>query len=86
MSEGTNLINRTDEATATISASLASLQQHLGIGTDTIDLAALFRQGKPESCPRSKPLWQINLGPSPDRDLGRRGTLNHPSVIDLHSL
>ena len=54
MSEGTNLINRTDEATATISASLASLQQHLGISTNTIDLAALFRQGEARILPEIK--------------------------------
>jgi predicted PurR-regulated permease PerM len=46
MTEATNLVSRTDEATATISASLASLQRSLGIGTGTVDLAALFRQGE----------------------------------------
>jgi predicted PurR-regulated permease PerM len=45
ITEATNLVNRFDEATATISGSLASLQKSLGISTATIDLAALFRQG-----------------------------------------
>jgi predicted PurR-regulated permease PerM len=54
MSEATNLISRTDEATATISASLASLQGRLGIGTNTIDLAALFRQGEARILPEIK--------------------------------
>jgi predicted PurR-regulated permease PerM len=44
IAEATNLVNRLDEATATISGSLASLQKSLGISTGTIDLAALFRQ------------------------------------------
>jgi predicted PurR-regulated permease PerM len=51
MSEATSLVNRTDEATATISASLASLQASLGISTGTIDLAALFRQGEARVLP-----------------------------------
>src|ERR1035437_678639 len=46
MSEATNLVGRTDEATATISASLASLQKQFGIGTHDVDLAALFREGE----------------------------------------
>ena len=54
MSEATNLVGRTDEATATISASLASLQASLGIGTNTIDLAALFRQGEANILPDIK--------------------------------
>jgi predicted PurR-regulated permease PerM len=51
VSEATNLIGRTDEGTATISASLVSLQRSLGIGTGTIDLAALFRQGESRVLP-----------------------------------
>ena len=54
MSEATNLVSRTDEATATISASLASLQRRLGISTNTIDLAALFRQGEARILPEIK--------------------------------
>ncbi len=46
VSEATNLVSRIDEGTATISGSLASLQSSLGIGTGTIDLAALFRQAE----------------------------------------
>lgn len=51
MTEATNLVSRTDQATATISGSLVSLQQRLGIGTKTIDLAALFRQGEARILP-----------------------------------
>jgi len=54
MSEATNLLGRTDEATATISASLVSLQDRLGISTNTVDLAALFRQGEARILPEIK--------------------------------
>jgi predicted PurR-regulated permease PerM len=54
MSEATNLVGRTDEATATISASLASLQKQLGIGTNSVDLAALFREGESRILPDIK--------------------------------
>jgi len=54
MSEATNLVSRTDEATATISASLSSLQKQLGIGTHDVDLAALFRQGESRILPDIK--------------------------------
>jgi predicted PurR-regulated permease PerM len=54
MSEATNLVGRTDEATATISASLASLQKQFGISTHDIDLAALFRQGESRILPDIK--------------------------------
>jgi predicted PurR-regulated permease PerM len=52
--EATNLVNRTDEATANMSASLASLQRTVGIGTATIDLAALFRQTEARILPDIK--------------------------------
>jgi predicted PurR-regulated permease PerM len=51
ITEATNLVNRLDEGTATISGSLASLQKSLGISTGTIDLAALFRQGEARILP-----------------------------------
>jgi len=54
MSEATNLVGRIDEATATISASLASLQKQFGISTHDIDLAALFRQGESRILPDIK--------------------------------
>jgi predicted PurR-regulated permease PerM len=54
ITEAQNLVNRTDEATATIGGSLASLQRSLGIGTATIDLAALFRQGEARVLPDIK--------------------------------
>jgi predicted PurR-regulated permease PerM len=52
--EATNFVGRIDEGTATISASLASLQRSLGIGTAEIDLAALFRQGEARVLPDLK--------------------------------
>jgi predicted PurR-regulated permease PerM len=54
ITEATNLVNRLDEATATISGSLASLQTSLGISTGTIDLAALFRQTEARILPDIK--------------------------------
>jgi predicted PurR-regulated permease PerM len=54
ITEATNLVNRFDEATATISGSLTSLQSSLGISTGTIDLAALFRQGAARVLPEIK--------------------------------
>jgi predicted PurR-regulated permease PerM len=54
VSEATNLVGRTDEGTATISASLASLQRQFGISTNEIDLAALFRQGEARVLPDIK--------------------------------
>ncbi|HEU6439010.1 MAG TPA: AI-2E family transporter [Terriglobales bacterium] len=54
MSEATNLVGRIDEATATISASLASLQKQFGISTHDIDLAALFREGESRILPDIK--------------------------------
>jgi predicted PurR-regulated permease PerM len=54
ITEATNLVNRLDEATATISGSLASLQKSLGISTGTIDLAALFRQAEARVLPDLK--------------------------------
>ena len=54
MSEVTSLLGRADEGTATISGSLVSLQRTLGIGTDTVDVAALFRQGEAGILPGAK--------------------------------
>lgn len=51
INEASNLVNRLDEGTATISGSLASLQKTLGIGTGTIDLAALFRAAEARILP-----------------------------------
>lgn len=62
MSEATNLINRTDEGTATISASLASLQKSLGVTTNTIDLAAVFRQGEARILPEIKAILADQSG------------------------
>jgi len=54
ITEASNLVNRVDEGTATISGSLASLQKQLGISTTNIDLAALFRQGESRILPDIK--------------------------------
>jgi predicted PurR-regulated permease PerM len=54
VSEGTALVNRTDEAAANISANLASLQKTLGIGTGMIDLAARFRETEARVLPELK--------------------------------
>jgi predicted PurR-regulated permease PerM len=54
ITEATNLVNRFDEATATISGSLASLQKSLGVSTATINLASLFRQGAARVLPDVK--------------------------------
>jgi predicted PurR-regulated permease PerM len=54
VSEATALVNRTDEATATVSNSLASLQKTLGISTGTIDLAARFRDTESRVLPEIK--------------------------------
>ena len=54
ITEASNLVNRVDEGTATISGSLASLQKQLGIGTHDVDLAALFRQGESRILPDIK--------------------------------
>jgi predicted PurR-regulated permease PerM len=54
ITEASNLVNRYDEATATISGSLASLQKSLGLSTATIDLAALFSQGAARILPDIK--------------------------------
>jgi predicted PurR-regulated permease PerM len=51
VSEATALVNRTDEGTATISNSLASLQKTLGISTGTVDLAARFRDTEAKVLP-----------------------------------
>jgi predicted PurR-regulated permease PerM len=60
--EATNLVNRTDEATANMSASLASLQRTVGIGTSTIDLAALFRQAEARILPDIKATLSTQSG------------------------
>ena len=54
ITEASNLVNRLDEGTVTISGSLASLQQTLGISTGTIDLAALFRAAEARILPDIK--------------------------------
>ncbi len=62
ITEATNLANRFDEATATISGSLASLQKSLGVSTATIDLAALFRQGAARVLPDIRTTFETQSG------------------------
>jgi len=83
MSEATNLVGRTDEATATISASLASLQASLGIGTNTIDLAALFRQGEANILPDIKTTLGHESGAIAGTVASTIGTLSITLVLSI---
>jgi predicted PurR-regulated permease PerM len=60
--EATNLISRSDEATATISASLVSLQHQIGLSPQTIDLATLFRQAEGQITPTLKTMVDTQSG------------------------
>jgi predicted PurR-regulated permease PerM len=62
VSQAQSLANRFDEATATISASLASFQAQFGISTSTIDLAALFAQAESRIVPEAKAALIANSG------------------------
>lgn len=83
MTEATNLVNRTDEATATISASLASLQRSLGISTQTIDLAALFRQGEARVLPEIKSTLASQSGAIAGTVASILGTLSITLVLSI---
>jgi predicted PurR-regulated permease PerM len=83
VSEATNLVNRTDEATATISASLASLQRSLRIGTQTIDLAALFRQGEGQVLPDIKNTLANQSGAIAATVVSIVGTLSITLVLSI---
>ena len=83
MTEATNLVNRTDEATATISASLASLQRSLGISTQTIDLAALFRQGEARVLPEIKSTLATQSGAIAGTVASIVGTLSITLVLSI---
>jgi predicted PurR-regulated permease PerM len=83
MSEATNLIGRTDEATATISASLASLQGRLGISTNTIDLAALFRQGEARILPEIKTIVADQSGSIAGTVISVVGALSITLVLSI---
>jgi predicted PurR-regulated permease PerM len=83
MSEATNLVNRTDEGTATISASLASLQRTLGISTQTIDLAALFRQGESRVLPEIKSTLATQSGAIAGTVASIVGTLSITLVLSV---
>jgi predicted PurR-regulated permease PerM len=62
VNEAVSLINRSDEATATITASLNSLQRQLGVSLQTIDLAALFRQAEAQIVPTLKTMVDTQSG------------------------
>jgi predicted PurR-regulated permease PerM len=73
--EATSLVSRSDEATATISSSLASLQRSLGIGTGTVDLAALFRQAEAGILPEFKSILAGQSGAIAGATLSLVGTV-----------
>jgi predicted PurR-regulated permease PerM len=81
--EATNLISRTDEATATISASLVSLQGRLGIGTNTIDLAALFRQAEARILPEIKTTLAAQSGAIAGNVVSVLGALSITLVLSI---
>ena len=83
VSEATNLVSRTDEATATISGSLASLQRSLGIGTGTIDLAALFRQAEAGIVPGIKSTVASQSGAIAGAALSLVGTVSIILVLSV---
>src|SRR5664280_2267326 len=81
--EATSLVSRTDEATATISASLASLQRSLGISTGTVDLAALFRQGESGILPQIKTTVENQSGAIAGTVASAVGTLSIILVLSV---
>ena len=83
MSEATNLVNRLDEGTATISASLASLQKTLGISTGTIDLAAIFRQAEARVVPEFKSTMTNQSGAIAGTAVSIIGTLFMTLVLSV---
>ena len=83
MREATSLVGRTDEATATISASLASLQRSLGISTGTVDLAALFRQGESGILPQIKTTVENQSGAIAGTVASAVGTLSIILVLSV---
>src|SRR5450759_2597765 len=83
ITEATNLVNRLDEATATISGSLASLQKSLGISTGTIDLAALFRQTEARVLPDLKATLEGQSGAIAGTVASIVGTLSIILVLSI---
>jgi predicted PurR-regulated permease PerM len=83
ITEATNLVNRFDEATATISGSLASLQKSLGIGTATIDLAALFREGAGRILPDLKAILGTQSGAIAGTVASIVGTLSMILILSI---
>ena len=83
ITEATNLVNRFDEATATISGSLTSLQKSLGISTGTIDLAALFRQGAARILPDIKATLGTQSGAIAGTVASIVGTLSMTLILSI---
>jgi predicted PurR-regulated permease PerM len=83
VSEVTALLNRTDEATATISGSLASLQKTLGISTGTIDLAARFRETEARVLPELKSTLSSQSGAIASTAVSVIGTLFLTLVLSV---
>jgi predicted PurR-regulated permease PerM len=83
ITEATNLVNRLDEATATISGSLASLQKSLGLSTGTIDLAALFRQTEARVLPDLKATLEGQSGAIAGTVASIVGTLSIILVLSI---
>ena len=83
ITEATNLVNRLDEATATISGSLASLQKSLGISTGTIDLAVLFRQTEARVLPDLKATLEGQSGAIAGTVASIVGTLSIILVLSI---
>ena len=83
ITEATNLVNRFDEATATISGSLASLQKSLGISSATIDLAAMFRQGAARILPDIKATLATQSGAIAGTVASIVGTLSMILILSI---
>jgi predicted PurR-regulated permease PerM len=83
MREVTNLVNRLDEGTATISGSLASLQKTLGVSTGTIDMAALFRQAEARVVPEFKSTMTSQSGAIAGTAVSIVGTLFMTLVLSV---
>ena len=81
--EASNLVNRTDEGTATISASIASLQARVGISTGTIDFAALFRQAEAGVVPGIKSTLATQSGAIAGAAVSVAGTLSIILVLSV---
>ena len=83
LTEATSLVNRLDEGAATIGGSLASLQASLGINTETIDLAALFRQAEARILPDIKATLGTQSGAIAGTGASIVGTLSMILILSI---